>query len=46
LTQKKNQDVVTLWFLIDNMTTVKERLKVGAQATVDDRINAGINIVV
>jgi len=33
LTQKKNQDVVTLWFLIDNMTTVKERLKVGAQAT-------------
>ena len=43
---KKNQDLVTLRFLIDNMTAVNERLKVGAQATVDDRIIAGINIVV
>lgn len=43
---EENQDLVTLRFLIDNMTTVNVRLKVGTPATVDDRIVAGINIVV
>jgi hypothetical protein len=43
---KKNQDLVTLRFLIDNTTTVNERLIVDAQAAVDDRIDGGINIVV
>ena len=41
---KKNQDLVTFQFLIDDTTTVEGRLKVGAHATVDYRTNDGTNI--
>jgi hypothetical protein len=41
---KKNQDLGTFQFLIDDTTQVEGRLEVGAQATVDYRTNDGINI--
>jgi lysophospholipase L1-like esterase len=41
---KKNQDLVTLQFLINDTTKVEGRLEVGAQATVDYQTNDGINI--
>jgi hypothetical protein len=41
---KKGQDWVTLQFLIDDMTAVEGRLKVGAHARVDYRTDDGINI--
>src|ERR1700752_4359420 len=41
---KKNQDLVTLQFLIDYTTKVEGRLEVGSIATVDYRTDAGNNI--
>jgi hypothetical protein len=41
---KKNQELVTLQFLIDDTTKVEGRLEVGAQATVDYRTDDGNNI--
>ncbi len=41
---KKVQGWVTVQFLIDDMTAVEGRLKVGAHATVDYRTDDGTNI--
>jgi hypothetical protein len=41
---KKGQDWVTVQFLIDDMTAVEGRLKVGTHARVDYRTDDGINI--
>jgi Domain of unknown function (DUF5666) len=41
---KKNQDVVTLRFFIDDNTKMDGRLKVGSIATVDYRSDEGNNI--
>jgi hypothetical protein len=43
---KKNQDVNTVQFLVDDKTTVEGKLTVGAQATVEYRSNDGKNIAV
>lgn len=41
---KKNQDVVTLMFLVDDNTKVDGKLSVGSLATVDYRTDDGNNI--
>ena len=43
---KKNQDVNTVQFLVDDKTKVEGKLAVGAQATVEYRSNEGKNIAV
>jgi hypothetical protein len=43
---KKNQDVNTVQFLVDDKTTVEGKLSVGAHATVEYRSNEGKNIAV
>ena len=43
---KKNQDVNTVQFLVDDKTTVEGKLSVGARATVEYRSSEGKNIAV
>jgi hypothetical protein len=43
---KKDQDVNTVQFLVDDKTKVEGKLAVGAQATVEYRSNADKNIAV